>query len=111
MRILLVFIKDYATVLSKLIHSFSHFVGAQTKAKFRNLRKRYTNAKKQFAAVNVSGTSARKVANAKKALEKLGFMQWLDEHIKQRNTKTNVIDESENAEEPESQKLGKLSCY
>ena len=69
--------------------------GKEAMLNFRNLRKRYTNAKKRFRAKNVSGTSAKQVEKAKKALDAFDFMKWLDSHIQKRKTKSNLGDDDD----------------
>ena len=69
---------------------FLCFPGSSAETKFRNLRKRYTNAKKRFSAKSKSGTSAQAVGKHKVALEKFSFMVWLDPYIAHRSTKTNI---------------------
>ena len=66
------------------------FAGNQAMKDWRNLRKRYTTSKKKYKAVNRSGEGRARVMKAKASLDKYQFLQWLDPHITQRNTQTNI---------------------
>ena len=76
-------------------------LGNIAQTKFRSLRKKYTAAKKRYEEVYVSGTGSAKVLNAKKKLDKLNFLKWLDGHISQRTTKNNIEDDQESTTEDE----------
>ena len=80
---------------------------AEAAKNWRNLRKRYTSAKKKFRSVNKSGTSSNKVTKAKTNLDKYQFLKWLDPHITQRNTQTNIpVDDGDTEEDEEFEDSG-----
>ena len=83
--------------------SFTIIPGTAAQTKFRNLRKRYTKAKKNHQAVNRSGTSAKAVEKARKKLEAFNYLRWLDDYIQQRSTKTNIDDSDEEDEADEEE--------
>lgn len=62
------------------------------------MRKKYSKAKINFQTANRSGTGAKAVEKARKKIEEFNYLSWLDEHITQRTTRTNVDDDESDDE-------------
>ena len=66
--------------------------------------------KKEFRDANRSGTSAKALEKAEKALQQYRFMEWMSRFIQPRDGRTNiktVSDNRNNTNEPEKDELEK----
>ena len=63
----------------------------EAEKRFTLLKKRYSRKKSDFKKVNVSGTGKDDVTKQKKYLEDYSFMNWLDPHLRGRQSSSRGI--------------------
>ena len=78
---------------------FFLFLGEEAEKAFQKLRDRYTRAKKGVQECMKSGTSSKAVQKARTKLDSLQFVQWLEEYIRPRKSKSNILSPEEDVPE------------
>ena len=63
------------------------------------MRDRYARAKRNLRSKDKSGTSAKALRTAKLKVEEFKYLQWLEEFIKPRQSKSNVTFSADDVDE------------
>ena len=82
-------------MLTSKPYFFYLFLREEAEKAFQKLRDRSTRAKKGVQECMKSGTSSKAVQKAQSKLDSLQFMQWLEEYIRPRQSKSNVLSQED----------------
>ena len=74
-------------------------MGETAEKEFFKLRDIYARAKRNFRSKEKYGTSAKALRTAKLKMEKFKYLQWLEEFIKPRQSKSNVACSADDVDE------------
>ena len=86
-------------MLTSKLYFFYLFLGEEAEKTFQKLRDRYTRVKKGVQECMKSGTSSKALQKAQSKLDSLQFMQWWEEYIRPRKSKSNVLSQEEDVPE------------
>ena len=75
-------------------------LGDRVRKLFDTLRKRFSKRLLEYKKCDRSGTATEDIAKAKADYEKYTFFMWIVPHIKERSTKTNLMNESDQEDSP-----------